>query len=56
MNLNLVLLDVCRWLWALEDVLEAPPDIYESDISGRSEFLHLWHQSLIEDLARDLAD
>lgn len=49
-------LGIYRWLWALEDVLEAPPDIYEGDISGRSEFLHLWHQSILEDLARGIAD
>lgn len=51
-----MLQELLSWLWALEYVLEAPPDLSEFDINGRSEFLHLWHQSTIEDLWRDLAD
>jgi len=42
--------EMIAWLWALEDVLEAPPVIGEYDIDGRQPYLHEWHQAICEGL------
>ena len=44
------MIDYIAWLWAIEDLLNWPPQIGEFEYDGKFEFFNEWHQSICEGL------